>query len=607
MGAIAPSVPIYIGAAASRVPQGSELLQLQPGSNFSRTASSLTAAILSAGPFELTPYLVDHSAFDAYALHVAAAGRTLFYSGDLRAHGRKASLFERLIKRPPAVDTLLLEGTRIHERNDLERGLASERDVEEQALDVFRRASGAVLAFYSPQNLDRLVTLYRAAKRAGRLFVLDLYAAAIAAAAGRETIPQASWDGVRVFVPQSQRVRVKETREFDRVAAVRSSRIYPEQLSDLRSRLVITCRSSMLASSNAPGVSMVLKRFGRCGRATSRSHQASNSEATRAACDPADDCSRVRPCHCARISSAWLPRFDPSASCQSIPPHRRGSSSCLIAPSSTPMESGGLYERRPNAARPPLRVHARHEPRGAARAGALDRREAGPVQRVVAPEPQVLRRHLLERRRAIPSAPAGAAGPENVTDIATGATSPFSSPTSRAGAGGRSKTRLNSPSASSTTSFRRTGRQPTLALKGAGIGPRHESRPPACRRRRRADRGRGQVGDGLGYDTDAVLALVQGLTARSSSPPQQMERLEKAYPYAQFRAISVLDLFVIVVKPELAARATYQPISTRPPRRWRPSSPASRAWQRDGSRSSRHAGTASSSSDSRPRIRPNGR
>jgi ribonuclease J len=245
VGAIAPSVPVYIGEAAARV--------LREASFFGPTGIALQPhgflvdrRPFSVGPFELTPYLVDHSAFDAYALHVAAAGRSLFYSGDLRAHGRKASLFEQLIKRPPAVDALLLEGTRIDERGGTERGLQSERDVEDQALAVFRRASGAVLAFYSPQNLDRLVTLYRAAKRAGRLFVLDLYAAAIAAATGRETIPQASWDGVRVFVPQSHRVRVKETREFDRVAAVRASRIYPEQLDELASSLVITCRSSML-------------------------------------------------------------------------------------------------------------------------------------------------------------------------------------------------------------------------------------------------------------------------------------------------------------------------------------------------------------------------
>jgi hypothetical protein len=37
-----------------------------------------------------------------------------------------------------------------------------------------------------------------------------------------------------------------------------------------------------------------------------------------------------------------------------------------------------------------------------------------------------------------------------------------------------------------------------------------------------------------------------------------MERLAGAYPFAQFRALSVLDLFVIVIKPTQPARATYQ-------------------------------------------------
>jgi ribonuclease J len=244
VGEVNVAVPIYIGEAAARIlteanffgPGG---IALQPrGFLADRQAFSI-------GPFRLTPYLVDHSAFDAYALLVEARGRRLFYSGDLRAHGRKASLFERLVARPPAVDTLLLEGTRIGEHESNERGSRSERDVEEQALEVFRRTRGAVLAIYSPQNVDRLVTLFRAAKRAGRLLVLDLYAASIAAATGRETIPQASWQDVRVFVPQSQRVRVKETRQFERVANVRRSRIYPDQLRALAGRLVITFRSSM--------------------------------------------------------------------------------------------------------------------------------------------------------------------------------------------------------------------------------------------------------------------------------------------------------------------------------------------------------------------------
>ena len=41
---------------------------------------------LRLGPFTVTPYLVDHSAFDSYAVLVEVAGRRLFYSGDVRAH-----------------------------------------------------------------------------------------------------------------------------------------------------------------------------------------------------------------------------------------------------------------------------------------------------------------------------------------------------------------------------------------------------------------------------------------------------------------------------------------------------------------------------------------
>jgi ribonuclease J len=113
---------MYIGESAARVLReanffGPSGIALQPHGFLADRRR------FSAEPFELTPYLVDHSAFGAYALHVAAAG-SLFYSGDLRAHGRKASLFERLIKRTAAVDALLLEGTRIDERDGDERGLA---------------------------------------------------------------------------------------------------------------------------------------------------------------------------------------------------------------------------------------------------------------------------------------------------------------------------------------------------------------------------------------------------------------------------------------------------------------------------------------------------
>jgi len=57
--------------------------------------------MLPAGPIESSSVpnshqslLIDHSAYDSYALEVRTGGKTPFYSGDRRGHGRKAALFE---------------------------------------------------------------------------------------------------------------------------------------------------------------------------------------------------------------------------------------------------------------------------------------------------------------------------------------------------------------------------------------------------------------------------------------------------------------------------------------------------------------------------------
>lgn len=239
------TIPVYMGAATSRIL--SEAAFFTPmGANLEPAGLLADGRQFQLGPFRITPYLVDHSAFDAYALLVEAGGRKLFYSGDLRGHGRKRGLFERLLRNPPlGVDVLLVEGTRIGEKNSTIRGLASEVEVEESALATIASTSGLVLAMFSPQNVDRLVSIYRAARRGGRLLVLDLYGAAVTAATGATSIPQASWDGVRVYVPYSQRLLVKRTASFERIRAIGSKRIYAEELAAAPHRYVMCFRTSM--------------------------------------------------------------------------------------------------------------------------------------------------------------------------------------------------------------------------------------------------------------------------------------------------------------------------------------------------------------------------
>jgi ribonuclease J len=197
------------------------------------------------GPFAITPFLVDHSAFDAYALLIEANGRQLFYSGDIRAHGRKAALFERLVSNPPRpVHAMLMEGSSLG-RLKPDQLFPTEREIEERLVERLR-APGLVGVCASAQNIDRVVSLYRACKRTGRTLVLDLYALEVLAATGNPNIPQAGWPNLAVYVPEYQRRHIKRTGRFDIVDRYKPYRIYRDGLGEIAGRAVMLFRPAML-------------------------------------------------------------------------------------------------------------------------------------------------------------------------------------------------------------------------------------------------------------------------------------------------------------------------------------------------------------------------
>jgi ribonuclease J len=240
-----PQVPIYLGEAAHRILREAAFFG---AGEFDRQVAGylVDRQPFDIGPFRITPYLVDHSAFDSYALLIEADGKRLFYTGDFRAHGRKGSLFERLVREPPVnVDALLTEGTVIAPAGDHRVIGATENEVEQQLVGIFGDAPGPVFVAMSAQNIDRLVSVYRACKRTERVLVVDLYAATIAAATGRSSIPQPGFPNYRVWVPFWQRVQVKRAEEFERVNSLGRARIYPKELRDIASRAVFLFRASM--------------------------------------------------------------------------------------------------------------------------------------------------------------------------------------------------------------------------------------------------------------------------------------------------------------------------------------------------------------------------
>ena len=242
---IRPEVPVYIGrdahnilTAASRYVPG--------GQSFTSPRFLSNRTPVEIGPFRVTPYLVDHSGFDSYSLLVESDGKRVFYSGDFRGHGRKAALFERMIRNPPRnIDVLLMEGTTIG-RPGTGEGFPTEQDLEEEFVETFRDTKGIHFVWTSIQNIDRVVTIFRAAKKTGRFLIISLYAAVVLEATRRDTIPQSYWDDVKVYTTQSERVWIKRKRLFEDLERHKFNRIYWEQLPSLRERSVMLFSPRMI-------------------------------------------------------------------------------------------------------------------------------------------------------------------------------------------------------------------------------------------------------------------------------------------------------------------------------------------------------------------------
>ena len=242
-----PDIPIVMGRAAESIMRAAADF-VPDGFAPKATAYLRNGERLQLGPFSVIPHLVDHSGFDAYALEIEADGKRLFYSGDLRAHGRKGKLFERMVAHPPrAVDVMLMEGTSLGRLSD-DGQFATEDDVERTFVERFQTTSGMALVACSAQNIDRVVTVYRAAKRTGRTLIIDAYAAEVLKATEHDSIPKAleGWPNIAVFIPYAQRVQLKRKGIAQLVDGYRGFRLWPEQLAELAPRSVMLFRGWML-------------------------------------------------------------------------------------------------------------------------------------------------------------------------------------------------------------------------------------------------------------------------------------------------------------------------------------------------------------------------
>ena len=206
----------------------------------------------TCGDFTILPVLADHSGFDALSFIIDAVGKRVVYSGDLRSHGRKGDKTIDYLKKRAGdkVDALLLEGTMLG-RDDK---VITEVELESQAVELFKATKGPVLIRQSGQNIDRIVSFYKAAKRTGRIFVVDIYVANVLRSIQDHPkvkgLPQASKDfpEIRVFYPRWLTNRMMNSTDASKKAvyAFRPFKLIKEEIAEQFDKVVLLVRESFL-------------------------------------------------------------------------------------------------------------------------------------------------------------------------------------------------------------------------------------------------------------------------------------------------------------------------------------------------------------------------
>lgn len=197
-------MPVYIGKLSQKLIQAPRMFLDKPllTNNFHHYKAWESFKI---GDIKITPYLVDHSATDAYSFSIEADGKHIFYSGDFRANGRKSKLFDSLIAKPPKnIDVLLMEGTLIQSSIEIEARpgeFPDEQSVENKIVEVLTNHPSVGFLIGSSQNIDRLVSAYRACLKTNRTFVVDIYTSWVLKELSKfsDNTPNINWKQIKVL------------------------------------------------------------------------------------------------------------------------------------------------------------------------------------------------------------------------------------------------------------------------------------------------------------------------------------------------------------------------------------------------------------------------
>lgn len=167
---ILDGVPVYMSDLSREIFETVFCFSKNKGKIHRKTINLEEGKTITIKDMKITPYIVDHSAYNSFMILIESEGKRILHTGDFRNHGYKGVLLEGTLKKIGKIDLLITEGTTLSREQIKSK---TETELVEDIVEKTKKYD-QVLMLMSTTNIDRVTTMQRVANRTGKTVIHDI-------------------------------------------------------------------------------------------------------------------------------------------------------------------------------------------------------------------------------------------------------------------------------------------------------------------------------------------------------------------------------------------------------------------------------------------------
>lgn len=206
---ILPNIPVFVESVSKEI---TNLLATFTYQKIPRKTQNMEfeKAICVNDDIKVTPFIVDHSAYNSAMLQIEADGKKVLYTGDYRKNGYKGKILESTLKKIGQMDVLITEGTSLSRKGAKNK---TEEELKNEATAIFQKYN-QVFLLQASTNIDRITSFYKAAKDTHKNFIEDVFTCNITTHLENPNIPNpVNFPNVYTWIPSKYKWKKKEFKQ----------------------------------------------------------------------------------------------------------------------------------------------------------------------------------------------------------------------------------------------------------------------------------------------------------------------------------------------------------------------------------------------------------